>query len=78
MRLPRPFKRPRHRRYVQACAAAFAVVITSAAALAGSASAQVSNASAPAVTALVRQITLFPYPALPAYNGYGKVPGTRT
>jgi hypothetical protein len=28
---------------------------------------------APATTALVRQIKLFPYPELPAYNGYGDV-----
>jgi hypothetical protein len=28
---------------------------------------------APAVGAPVRSITLFPYPELPAYNGYGNV-----
>jgi Tannase and feruloyl esterase len=28
---------------------------------------------APATTAVVRQITLYPYPELPAYNGYGNV-----
>src|SRR5262249_38407380 len=28
---------------------------------------------APAATAVVRQINLYPYPELPAYNGYGNV-----
>jgi hypothetical protein len=28
---------------------------------------------APATTAVVRQMKLFPYPELPAYNGYGDV-----
>ena len=46
MRLPRPFKRPHHRRYVQTFAAAFAAAVTCAAALAGSASAQGTSASA--------------------------------
>lgn len=46
MRLPRPFKRPHRHRYAQAFTAAFAAVLTCAAALAGSASAQVTSASA--------------------------------